>query len=58
MVQLHKRFTEDQVKVLFNAYCQGLLGRGEIQEVLDIGKTRFFALLREYRQDPGAFSVA
>jgi hypothetical protein len=30
MTQLHKRFTDDQVKVLLNGYCQGLLGRAEI----------------------------
>jgi hypothetical protein len=58
MTHLHKRFTDDQVKVLLNGYCQGLLGRSEVQEMLEIGKTRFFALLTEYRQDPEAFSVA
>jgi hypothetical protein len=58
MTQLHRRFTDDQVKVLLSSYCQGLLGRGEVQEILDIGKTRFFALLKEYRQAPKAFSVA
>jgi hypothetical protein len=58
MTQLHKRFTDDQIKVLVHGYCQGLLDRGEIQEILGIGKTRFFALLKEYRQDPEAFSVA
>ena len=58
MTQLHKRFTDDQVKVLLNGYCQGLLARAEIQEMLDTGKTRFFTLLKEYRKDPKAFSVA
>ena len=58
MIQLHKRFTDGQVKVLLNGYCQGLLARAEIQEILGIGKTRFFALLKEYQQDPEAFSVA
>jgi transposase len=58
MTQLHKRLTNDQVKVLLNGYCQGLLARAEIQEILGIGKTRFFALLKEYQQDPEAFSVA
>jgi transposase len=57
MTQVHKRFTDDQVKVLLNGYCQGLLDRAEIQEMLGIGKTRFFALLKEYRRDPDAFSV-
>ncbi len=58
MTQLHQRFTDDQSKVLFKGYCQGLLARAEIQELLHIGKTRFFTLLKEYRQDSTAFSVA
>jgi hypothetical protein len=57
MVQLHKRFTDEQVKVLLRGYCQGVLARAEIQEILGLGKTRFFALLKEYRQDPEAFSI-
>ena len=58
MTQVHRRFTDDQVKVLLSGYCQGLLRRAEIQEMVGIGKTRFFALLREYRAEPEAFSVA
>lgn len=57
MVQLHKQFTDDQVKMLLHGYCQGLLSRDEIQEMLSIGKTRFFAILKKYRQDPEAFSI-
>ena len=57
MNQLHRRFTDEQVKVLLQGYCQGLLPRVELQGMLGIGKTRFFALLKEYRQDPEAFSV-
>ena len=37
---------------------QGLLARSEIQGILGIGKTRFFALLKKYRHDPEGFSVA
>jgi hypothetical protein len=58
MNQLHKRFTDDQVKVLFQGYCRGVLTRADIQEMLGISKAWFFALLREYRQDPRAFSVS
>ncbi len=42
MDQLHKRFTDQQIKVLFQGYCQGVLRRAEVQEMLSIGKTRFF----------------
>jgi transposase len=58
MTQVHKRFTAEQVKVLFQGYCQGNLSRPEVQEMLGIGKTRFFALLKAYRQDPHAFTIA
>jgi hypothetical protein len=57
MTQMHKRFTTEQVKILFQGYCQGNLSRPDIEEMLEIGKTRFFALLKSYRQDPQAFSI-
>jgi hypothetical protein len=58
MTQVHKRFTAEQVKVLFQGYCQGNLSRSEVAEMLRIGKTRFFTLLKAYRQDPDTFSIA
>lgn len=58
MTQVHKRFTEEQVKVLFQGYLQGNLSRAEVASLLEIGKTRFFALLKAYRQDPETFTIA
>jgi len=58
MDQVHKRFTAEQVKVLLKGYCQGTLDRLAVEEVLGIGKTRFFALLRQYRRDMDEFSLA
>jgi hypothetical protein len=58
MDQLHKRFTNEQVRVLPQGYCQGIISRSEIQELLGTGKTRLFALLEAYRRDPSAFSLA
>jgi hypothetical protein len=55
--QLHKRFSVEQVKALFAAYCGGAMSRAEVEDVLHIGKTRFFALLKEYRQDTDHFSI-
>jgi len=57
MTQVHKRFTVEQVKVLFQGYCQGNLSRKEVEDMLGIGKTRFFGLLKAYRQDGDGFSV-
>lgn len=58
MDQLHKRFTAEQVKVLLQGYCQGMMSRAEVEEMLHIGKTRFFALRKEYQQSPATFSIA
>ena len=58
MTQIHKRFTVDQIRVLLQGYDHGTLDRTAVEEVLGIGKTRFFALLKEYRQDPGGLSLA
>jgi len=58
MSQLHMHFTDEQVKVLFQGYCQGKICRADVQEMLGIGKSRFFVLLKQYRQNPEAFSIA
>jgi len=56
-MQIHKRFTAEQVKVLLKGYCQGTLDRSVIEEILEISKTRFFAFLRAYRLDPDKFAL-
>jgi len=46
------------VRVLLKGYCQGTLDRLAVEETLEIGKTRFFALLRQYRRGMEEFSLA
>jgi len=58
MDQIHKRFNSEQVRNLFRSYCQGLLDRDEIENILAIAKARFFVLLRQYRKDPEGFSIS
>jgi len=58
MDQQHKRFSVEQVKLLMQRYTEGELSRAEIREVMGVGKTRFFALLKAYRQSPETFSIA
>lgn len=57
MGQIHKRFTNEQVQVLFEAYKQGHISRSEIETTLGIRKTRFFALLKKYRENQEVFSI-
>ena len=57
MAQIHKKFTTDQVKVLLTAYEQGHITRREIEDTPAINKTRFFALLKQFRDPTGTFSI-
>ena len=58
MSHIHRRFTDEQVRLLFQGYCQGQLRRVDLQDLLGIGKSRFFALMKVYRQAPEAFTIA
>lgn len=57
MGQLHKRFTNEQVKLLLEGYVQGRIARAEVEGILEINKTRFFALVKDYRRSPATFSL-
>ena len=58
MTQLHKRFTDEQIQLLFKRYCEGQMSRIEIEEIIGVNKTRFFALIKAYRLNPDTFSIA
>lgn len=57
MAQLHKRFSDQQIKDLMQKYLKNELKRAHIQEILQIGKRQFFKLLKEYRESPDKFSI-
>lgn len=57
MVQLHKKFTDDQVIELIEKYLRKEVGRRYLQKILGINKTRFFALVKAYRDNPFGFSI-
>ena len=54
---IHKKFTDDQVKELLQKYLNKGVKRKYIQEILGIGKSRFFELIQAYRANPKGFSV-
>ena len=45
------------MKVLLKGYEQGTLTRIVIQEMLEVGKTRFFAVLKEYQYSSANFDL-
>jgi hypothetical protein len=54
---IHTKFTNDQVKELLQKYLNKEVKRKYIQEILGIGKSRFFEIIQAYRQDTKTFSV-
>ena len=57
MAQLHKNFTDSQVKQLFDRYEKGEIERKHIEAILNIKKAYFFRLLERYRGDRKKFSI-
>jgi len=58
MAQLHKKFANEQVKDLMKRYLNGEIKREHVQTALNIGKSRFFSLLSQYRKNPDSFDIA
>lgn len=57
MGQLHKRFTDQQVKEMLQRYLNREIARTYLQTILGVGKARFFRLLQRYRANPTTFSI-
>jgi len=57
MAQLHKKFTDNQIKELIERYLNKEIERKYIQEILGIKKRRFFILIKHYRENPNTFSI-
>jgi len=55
--QLHKNFTDDQVKSFLKSYLDKEIKIGYILQMLKIKRRRFFKLLAKYRTDPDSFSI-
>jgi len=55
--QLHKNFTDDQVKSFLKSYLDKKIKLDYILQMLRIKRRRFFELLAKYRKDPNSFSI-
>jgi len=55
--QLHKRFSDAQIKELIERYLRKEIERKYIQEILGIKRRRFCMLVKQYRERPEAFSI-
>jgi hypothetical protein len=57
MAQVHKKFTDDQVKDLLARYLKKELPRSYVQEILGIKRRRFCELVKHYLDNPDRFSI-
>jgi hypothetical protein len=57
MAQLHKQFTDSQVKKLLERYLQKEIEIRYVLEILGIKRSRFFLLLKQYKECPESFSI-
>ena len=55
--QLHKNFTDGQVKSILKSYLDKKIKISYILQMLRIKRSRFFELLAKYRKDPDSFSI-
>ena len=56
--QLHKKFPDEQIKSLLERYLWKKIEINHILGILGIKRSRFFELLKEYRNDPDNFSIS
>jgi len=55
--QLHKRFSDEEVKMLLEKYLSEKVELSHLLEILGIKRRRFFELLKEYKRNPARFSI-
>ena len=56
-MQLHKRFTTEQVTTVLQGYERGDLREAEVLSTFEIKRATFYKLLRRYRREPKGFTL-
>ena len=55
--QIHKRLTEEQVKMILNRYNNNELSREQAMELLGLKRRQFFEWLKKHRENRKDFSI-
>ncbi len=55
--QLHKRLSEEQVKAILESYLAGEITVASVLENLKLKRSRFFLLLKAYKENPDNFTI-
>jgi len=56
--QIHKRLSNEFVKSILEKYIKGELKVKQCLLILQIKKTRFFELVKEFKTNPSSFSIS
>jgi len=56
--QIHRRFTDDHIKLLLDLYLKKTIDLPHALQELECSKRRFYQLLRNYREAPERFTIA
>lgn len=56
--QIHKRLTDEQMKMIVEKYLAKELSAAEAMELLCLKRRQFFDWVQKYRSDPEDFSIA
>lgn len=55
--QVHKRLTDEQMKMIVEKYAARELSAAQAMELLDLKRRQFFEWVRRYRNDAEAFTI-
>lgn len=55
--QLHRRFFDEEIKILLQKYLDEKVELAYILEILKVKRSRFFELLKQSTEDPDNFSI-
>lgn len=56
--QLHRRFTDDQVKLVLELYGKRMISLPQVLQQLGCSRPRCYQLLKRYRQEPDEFTIS
>lgn len=56
--QIHKRFSNEQVKTILESYVTKEISAKDAKVKLEIGKSQFFELTKKYKQNKKKFTIA
>ena len=56
--QLHRRFTDDQIKLVLELYGKRIISLPQALQQLGCSRPRFYQLLKRYREKPDVFTIA